>query len=428
MELILSTIYLIIFGALLLRVPVVRDSGLSAPFLLLLFIIKVVAGIIYGSIHTLALGADTWGYFNYGELVYQSLFERPQDFFYMVFLPLEYPAPPHLAETAEHISTWKDPSAYFLVRIQAMIRLFSFGYYSIHVIVWNFLSMIGLIALYRFMKCQFPSRNGLLLLFLFFLPGLTFWISGVHKEGFCVFLLGVFCWKLYHLKEKKSMGSALLVVLFSGLLLLLVRSYVLLLLIPAAACYLIYRNSVRFTALKFGLTYLVLAAMGLVLVPALSGVDILEYMIITQHNFVKHYYGNSDFAMPLLEANVLSFVKAAPSALLNSMFRPFPQDIFNWRLLLAIVDNGLFWLFAGGLLLAVRREDFRNNAAARCFCLFFALSLFLLIGWLIDNSGAIARYRVIAHLFLISFIWALSKGFDLPWQKRLESFVYKKNE
>lgn len=427
MELILSTIYLIIFGALLLRIPLVRDSGLSAPLLMLLFGSKVFAGIIYGSIHTLAFGADTWGYFKYGELVFKSLGDRPQDFLYMVFLPLDYPAPAHLAETAEHISTWKDPSAYFLVRLQALIRIFSFGYYSIHVIVWNFLSMIGLVALYRFMTIQFPSRNGLLLLFLFFLPGLTFWMSGVHKEGFCLFLLGLFCWKMYQLKEGKAVVSSLIFLILAGLFLVFVRSYLLILLLPAALCYLLFRNSEQFTAAKFAVTYLVLAALGLLLIPALGGVNILEYMVVTQHNFVKHYFGNSDFSMPLLEATVSSFANASPAALMNTFFRPFPQDVSNWRLLLAFIDNGLFWFFTGGLLLGTRKE-YLKNAAVWCFCFFFAMSLFLLIGLMVDNSGAIVRYRVLAHLFFISFAWSISKGFQMPFQESLESFAYKKDE
>ena len=89
LEYLLFVVYLIVFAWLVTRMRFFNRSGLSDPQLIIIFLLKVLAGIFYGWIGRyyggLAQMADTWGFHQNGILEYNLLLTNPWEYFTNLF-------------------------------------------------------------------------------------------------------------------------------------------------------------------------------------------------------------------------------------------------------------------------------------------------------------------------------------------------------
>lgn len=115
----------------------------------------------------------------------------------------------------------------------------------------------------------------------------------------------------------------------------------------------------------------------------------------------------SGIVIPKLDGTVLSTIKAAPIALVNALFRPFPQDVRSAFMVLALAENLLLMLL---MLLVIFRFDSRClNHPILWLCFFFAAVILLLTGLVTPVVGAIVRYKVPALPFLVCALLALRR-------------------
>lgn len=135
-----------------------------------------------------------------------------------------------------------------------------------------------------------------------------------------------------------------------------------------------------------------------------------ETLVPSQTSFqVLLDYGRtgSGIEIPELDGTVLSTIKAAPMALVNSLFRPFPKDVSSVFMLLAVAENLLLSVL---MFMALSRPDRTLlNHPILWLCLFFAAVILLLTGLVTPVVGAIVRYKVPALPFLVCALLALRR-------------------
>ena len=89
MEYLLFVAYLVLFAWLVTRVKFFTRSGLSHSQFVILFLLKVMAGIFYGWMGlyygNLAQMLDTWGYHQIGIIEYHTLSTNPHEYFTNLF-------------------------------------------------------------------------------------------------------------------------------------------------------------------------------------------------------------------------------------------------------------------------------------------------------------------------------------------------------
>ena len=172
--------YLVLFAWLVTKVKFFTRTGLTNSQLIILFLLKVMAGIFYGWIGVyygqMAQMIDTWAYHVESLSEYQLLITHPVDFFTSLFKS-GYEGG-YTNFLVSHNSWWNDVKANFLIKIMAIFNLFSFGNYYVNVIFYSFLSFFGPMAIYRVMADVFPSKKILVIATTFLIPSFIYWSSG----------------------------------------------------------------------------------------------------------------------------------------------------------------------------------------------------------------------------------------------------------
>jgi len=89
LEYLIFAAYLVLFAWLVTKVRFFTGTGLSNPQLIIVFLLKVMAGIFYGWIGLyyggLAQMLDTWGYHTSSIQEYHLLFNNPHEYFANLF-------------------------------------------------------------------------------------------------------------------------------------------------------------------------------------------------------------------------------------------------------------------------------------------------------------------------------------------------------
>ncbi|MGZ3952419.1 MAG: hypothetical protein ACXVBZ_13555, partial [Flavisolibacter sp.] len=177
--------YLILFAWLVTKVKFFTRSGFSSAQLVIIFLLKVMAGIFYGWIGIyygqMAQMIDTWAYHVESLKEYHLLTTHPVDFFTSLFHNSYEGGYTNFLSSRN--SWWNDVKANFFIKIIAIFDLFSFGNYYVNVIFYSFISLFGPMAVYRIMKDVFPRQKVPLLIAVFLVPSFIYWTSGLHKEG-----------------------------------------------------------------------------------------------------------------------------------------------------------------------------------------------------------------------------------------------------
>ncbi|HEY0732705.1 MAG TPA: hypothetical protein VGD33_09835, partial [Chitinophagaceae bacterium] len=137
--------------------------------------------------------------------------------------------------------------------------------------------------------------------------------------------------------------------------------------------------------------------------------DLPSIAVNRQEAFISHQ-GGSEVDVEKLEPNFLSFLRNTPQALSLSLLRPFPSDVRHLLSLAATIEINL--LLAFFIVFLIWRTKGPGLTPFILFCIFFSLSVLLMIGYTVNFLGAIVRYRSIVLPFLIIPIMAL-----IDWNK-----------
>lgn len=410
--------YLIFFSWLVTKTRFFTASGLTTPQLVIIFLLKAMAGILYGWIGVwygqIGKMMDTWAYHYESLKEYNVLLTNPKVFFTDVFHNTYTDG--YTRFLAVENSWWNDLKGIFIIKLLAIFNVLSFGNYYVNVILYSFIGMFGPLALYRVMKDAFPGRQLPILLATFLIPSVLYWTSGLHKDG--LIFLGL-CLVIYHvyfgLKQNRPSWWRVPAVAGGLLLVLVMRNFLIIPVVPALAAWVLAARLKQKPLLVFVLIYSVFVVLFFTAKFIHPRLNFPEGVVERQEAFLK-LGGGSAVLVKKLQPTFASFVINAPQAFALSAVRPYPTDVRHLLSLAASVEiNCLLLLF---VLFLVYRKNGVPLSPFLLFCFFFSFSVLMMIGYSVDVLGAIVRYRSIVLSFLVIPIVAMTE-----WRKVARLFL-----
>lgn len=413
MEYLLFVTYLVLVAWLVTKTPFFRRSGLNESQLVIIFLLKVIAGIFYGWIGIyyggLAKMEDTWSFHSNSLTEYNLLLSDPGQYFKNIF---HNPYEGGLGGVFRgNESYWNDLKGNFFIKILSVFNIFSFGHYYSNVIFYSFITLLGPVAFYRVMTDLYPGKKIPVLVACFLVPSFLYWSSGIHKEGLIFTAIAMIFYALYFgLKEKRFTWKKILIMLTGLGLLFILRNFLFVLAVPAVAAWLLAsRYPSRALYIFAGMYFAgIVCFFNLrVLDPRL---DFPQAVVHKQQEFLQLSPGGSTIPIRELQPHFVSFMKNTPQAITLSVLRPFPKDVKHILSLAASLElNFLLLLF---LLSLLYRKSPGPVSLPVLFCIFLAFTILLTIGFTVNNLGAIVRYRSIIIPLLVVPIAA-----SIDWSK-----------
>lgn len=407
MEYFLFAGYLFLFAWLVTRLSFFKKSGLNNPQLIILFLLKVMAGIFYGWIGLyygqFAYMFDTWG-FHYLSLEENKWLLRDPAAFITDLFKSGYENK-YGGFFASSSSWWNDLKSNLFIKFLAIVNLFSFGNYYINVIFYSFLTYLGPVALYRVFIDVFPGKKIQVLFAAFLIPSFIYWTSGIHKDGIVFLSIAVITYHFYFgLKEKRFGLKRWIPFILSFLIILSLRNYLLVILIPALLAWGLSHRYPSKTALVFITSYLVGFMLFFSIRFLFPALDFPQAVVNRQAAF-KKLSGNSGIETRELKPTITGFVVNFPQAITATTLRPHPGDVKHILSLAASAETAFFLLLF--LLFLFMRANGVQSKQFIWFCLFFSFTHLLTIGYTVNFLGAIVRYRSVILPFLIIPIVAM---------------------
>ena len=406
LEYLLFVAYLIVFAWLVTKTRFFVRTGLSKSQLVIIFLLKVIAGIFYGWMGIyyggLAEMSDTWTYHYFGLMEYQLLQTHPHEYLTNLF---HNPYPGGLTNFfGSSNSYWNDLKSNVIFKTISIFDIFSFGHYYVNVIFYSYISLFGSMAMYRVMLHAFPGRKLAILVATFFIPSFLYWSSGMHKEGLIFTGIALIVYHIYFGDvEGKMRLKRWLGILLGLIILLLLRNFVLVIMIPAILAWVLANRWPKYRLACFASVYLLFCILFFTLRCVDPRLNFPQTVVDKQQAFIQ-IAGNSSIPIKELKPTVMSFIKNIPQATTLSSIRPYPTDIRNLPSLIAAIETG-FLLLLAMLSFFVRKKMAERPGNIIYFGVFFSFFLLLAIGFSVNNLGAIVRYRsIILPLLMIPVI------------------------
>jgi hypothetical protein len=396
------------------RIQFIKNAGLGNKIIIGIFLCKIVAGLIGGSLSQLNL--DTWNYHKDALIEYHLLFSDPKEYFTNLFHTGYANGYDGLLVTQN--SYWNDLKTNFIIKIISVLDIFSGGNYYVNVVLYNYVVLFGNLALYRVFKQVFTSNNWLLLFCVFMLPSFLYYGSSIHKDGLMLCAIGVVLFNVFQSLHAAGLDLKRLFGILIGLLVIFIlRNFVFIAILPALTAVIIAYKKKYPAFLTFGIVYLIAALIFFNIRYFLPSVDLPAYIVQKQADFMGLESGNTTIVINKLSPSFTSFIANAPGAFFNGLCRPHFGDIALSRFLLPLCVELLFYQLLIVIFLLSRKTEFVVNDPLVMFCIFFGLSVCLIVGYTVPVIGAIVRYRSIYLPFLMTpFI------LNIDW-KKIRSFI-----
>jgi hypothetical protein len=405
LEYLLFVAYLVLFAWLVTKVKFFTSTGLSKPQLIILFLIKIIAGIFYGWIGTyyggLAQMYDTWSYHGQSIAEYHLLSTNPGEYFTNLFHNTYEGSVGNILNSGN--SYWNDLKGNFFIKILSVFNIFSFGHYYVNVIFYSFITLLGPVCVYRVMADAIPGKKTAIIVAAFLVPSFIYWTSGLHKEGLIFTGISMITYVIYFGTLQKKMGWKRVLLLLTGLILLLtLRNFLIILIIPAILIWLAANRWPKYGLAVFVAFYVLGSILFFTARYISPKLDFPQAVVSKQKEFMQ-IKGATSVPIKELEPTAGSFLLNTPQAITLSTIRPYPSDVHHILSLAAAIEiNSLLLLF---LLFIFFRQKGTRSKNLIYFCLFFSFSLLLAIGFSVNNLGAIVRYRsVIIPLLVVPMV------------------------
>jgi len=365
-------------------------------------------GIYYGN-H--AQMVDTWSYHYSSIRETRLLYENPHEYLVNLFRdPYEGGVSKFLDSNASY---WNDLKGNFFIKILSIFNIFSFGNYYTNVIFYSFISMFGPIAIYRVMNDVYAAKKLQVLIAVFLIPSFLYWASGLHKEGLIFLGFSLVIFNVYFALKRKKISIANILFILLGLLLVVVlRNFLIVILVPALIAWFLASRFFKKPIAVFTICYTFFVIFFFTAKYINSKLDFPQAVVTKQREFVE-LVGNSSVPMQKLEPNFSSFIINVPQAISLSILRPFLSDVRHLLSLAAAAETDIL-LFLFFIFLFWRKKDERREQSTffNYFCLFLSFSVLITIGYVVNNLGAIVRYRSIILPLLLTPVFC---GID--WER-----------
>jgi len=418
MEYLLVIFYTAIFVFVIYKLPFFKSEGLSSKTLSGIFILKILAGItmslIYTYYYTDRNTADIFKYFDDSKIMYDALYNKPGDFFRMLF-GINNNSAYFDTNYYKVMNNWYRVyesniynESHTIIRFNALLRIFSFGYYNVHTVVMCFLSLIGLTGIYKSVIKYTQGKSKEMIFGIFLMPSVLFWGSGVLKEGLLFFAIGIL---LYHfIKIIHNFNFIYFLWIVAGCVLLYyTKFYILAIVIPILISHFwVYKTNEKNILLKYCIVFFAYIIIGFNLHYIFPDYNIIDILVTKQRDFIglaKFMNSGSYIEIPVLSPDIFSFIKYSPVAFYNTLFRPYFFETGSIFILFAGIENFLILTI---LFLSIIFFDHKQIHKSFFYASLFAvIFMFVLTGLITPVMGAIVRYKVPALPFLMILLFMM---------------------
>lgn len=409
MQIALFIFYLVVFCFVITIVPFFKYSGISKLGLIALFVIKVLAGVAYGLFYTIPKyykGSDTWHFYETGIAETKWLLKSPVSFFQDLF-HYNYKSAGNLFSGEN--TYWNDLKSNLLIKIMAICNVVSRNSYYVNVILFNFLFLVGLVAIFKVLIAFFPKKKPVIILGVFLSPSTLFWCSGIHKDGLILSAVGITIYCLWKLFEKKYAFKYWLLILLSFILIFSLRNYVFFSLLPPLFCWVLSEKHQKLKGSIF-LTCYLLGVISFFIIPFIAhSINPPLFLATKQQEFLQ-LVADSQVQTKALQPTISGFISFLPDAIDMAFFRPHVTEIRNLFYLPALAENLLLLVL---IILSIINLNKQKTVPPIVFCLLaFSISVLLICGYTIPFTGAIVRYRSLVLPLLVTPLLCIS---DIPF-------------
>ncbi len=410
MQYLYAILFTVGLGILIFYLKAFKIEGIKKSIFLILFILKIIAGITLYSIYTFYYDpeiSDLHKFYKGGVALYDAADDDFVD--YLRLVTGIQGDQPQLEKYYINSKHWTKKYTYGLfndnrtiIRFNAIVCLFSFGNIYIHVVFMAFLSFIGSFYLFKGLRELLKIKNVYLLIASFLIPSCLFWASGLLKEGLMMMAIGLLVYYTAKLYRKYSIQYFIGFIL-SCFLLFVSKIYILPALIPAILfLFIVKKMRIKYQFVVFGII-VTISAVLIIFSDIILGYNVLATIAGKQNDYIKYISllenSGSTYKLTTLNPDFWSFVKIIPEGLLNVFFRPLPTEI-----------NSIFMLFSflevlGFVVLMILpiiffKKPTVDNLRYILFFVMFILFLYVVVGVYTPNTGTIVRYRIPALPFL----------------------------
>ncbi len=259
------TAYIILFSFIILKSGFFKLSGFKNLHSLTVFFLKLISGLvlwyIYAHHYKNRITSDIFKYYDDSLIIYNTIHHSFSDFLKM--LTGIGDNTPTIKQYYSQMNSWANGyqsgiynNSHLIIRLNVFFRLLSGSHYGVHVIFMCFISLIGLIYLYKTFYPYLTDKHRELFIAVFLFPSVLLWSSGILKEGIIFLGLGMLLYFFFNqLKHEDSIYRNTFFMALGALLVFETKAYVLLCLLPCFLSEYLIRK-VSFCAKKPGLTYL----------------------------------------------------------------------------------------------------------------------------------------------------------------------------
>ena len=409
-EFLISIAYFLVFCFIISRIKFFKDNVIPRHWFISLFSLKIIISIVLTAIYTHYYTdretADIFKYFDDSSVMFDALKNSPLDYLKML-LGIDNDSIYFAEKYYNNMGHWIRPygnelfsDSHVIIRFNAFVRLFSFGFIQIHNIFINFIALIGLTAIYKAFKPYLANKEKALFYVIALIPSLLFWGSGLLKEGLILLGFGLLTLHFFKLHKQFNLIS-ILIIIVSCLIIIYTKFYLLAALIIPLIGYTINIFIQKKSFVGYLISGLFIIIIGYILQFVNPNWNIINMVVDKQQTFSRFIIEvetNSGFLLPEL-SNTLSIIKNIPNALNNTLIRPYPWECKSPFVWLSLFENIIIISLVVITFLFRKRDD--NNYNIIYFSLIFSISLLILIGLTTPVFGAIVRYKIPAVLFLL---------------------------
>ena len=407
--------------------------------------VKIVGAISVGLIYQFYYGGgqpsgDTFNYFANAAVINEAFGDSFGLGWQLLLADGEYE--PEIFNYATRIYWFSSPTEYFVIRIVALLGLFTFHTYSAIAVLFAAISFSGVWALYRTFYKFFPPLYQKLAVAILFLPSVVFWGSGILKDSITLGALGWATWALVRIFfERKGVPRAALVLLIGLYTIYAIKIYIVLCFLPAALLWVFLANieRVRSLAIRGMLAPLVLGAVVTLSYFAVIeiGKDNTRYSVdklsetaeITARylSYVGEQQGGSVYTLgDDFDFSFGGMLRKFPLAVNVTLFRPYLWEAYNPVMLLSALESfftlalTIYILFSVGIR---RLLQYIVSKPIILFCLLFAIAFSFSVGISTYNFGSLVRYKIPMFPFYLSGLFILQHYAQQRVRNRPNAFI-----
>lgn len=402
MEIFFILSYALFFSLLISILPYFKKKDIPIKWLIIIYLLKVVAGLAYNQFHILG---DAGYRAKDAQHILNALGEHPISVLKFLLLPESMW---DSFELQPYLSQFSYPngfhSEYTLIRVYVVGMLITGGYFNGVIPIIAFLVLVANLNYYNLFRTTFVEIPPfLLLLILSLTPSLTFFTAGLYKEAFIYMAIGLILTNIWGLMNDRGTWKQVVYIGLGLYLLALFRWLDLILYLPVFFAYILLHKATRNVGLKYLGILLSLAIFGLFLDFLIDRVDLFQ-ILYDRKTITLGGNARSSFATPDWRGSGLFLFLYLPNAFFNALFRPF---IWNAETLFQLVGGiETLFLFLFLVVCLLNRKKHLKMTPLLGFLLFASISRLCFVGLFIENSGTIIRHRTEVLTFIILFLFA----------------------